>query len=117
MSRILCHLNGLFFEYSTVVGAPVTDLMTEEEFTVYAQRMYGDLHVEHDLPGRFERARARGHSSLDNDSPTLEEYIKGNRAGPKEGSLSIKGLIKHYFSKSIHKADQVVLPGDVGPRQ
>lgn len=42
---------------------------------------------------KVERIKARGHSFFD-DNRTPEECVRFNRNGPKEGSLSVKGILR-----------------------
>jgi hypothetical protein len=84
MGRFVCHLDGKFFEFSTVVDAPVTDLMSEEEFIDYYTRLYGEMAAESDhrdgMRARMQRARENGTSSMlpgDNDGG-IEEFLKSN---------------------------------------
>lgn len=76
-------LDNKYFEFSSVVEAPVTGLMTEEEFVEHYTRMYGELQAndpsENGMRARMERARLYGTSSLVGgpNKDGIEEWLKG----------------------------------------
>ena len=90
MPRHIVHYNGLFGEWSTVVDAPVSMLLSREKFTAYYHR-YGDKIVE-ELPERLARAEKNGTSCYGEES--FESLIELNRAGPKESCLTFAQIIK-----------------------
>lgn len=98
MGRFICHLDGKFFEWSTVVDAPVTYLMEEAEFLAYQRNEYGDRYADSELDTRMERARVKGTSSMLDES--LEALVRGNRAGPGEKTLSFKKLCKYLVDET-----------------
>jgi hypothetical protein len=98
MGRFICHLDGKFFEWSTVVDAPVAYLMEEAEFVAYQQADHDKHYVENELPARMARARSKGTSSMLDDS--LEALVRGNRAGPGEKTLSFKKLCKYLVDET-----------------
>lgn len=61
MPRYICKINNKYFEWSTVVDAIVTDLMTLDEFKEYYQQQYGKEGMR-DLPDRLERVESKGTS-------------------------------------------------------
>lgn len=96
MPRYIAHYNGWFFEWSTVVDAPVTKAMHREEFEQFYKEEYGNRGIE-DLEARLSRAITFGCSAFDGHS--LYELIKGNRAGPKETELSFEEILNQIGVK------------------
>lgn len=90
MGRIICYYDGLFFEWSTVVDAPVTKGMKREEFEEYYLDSYGKSSYI-DMTQRLSRAENNGTSSM--IGHTLEELIECNRAGPQETRLTFDQII------------------------
>jgi hypothetical protein len=84
-----------FLEWSTIVDAPVTYGMDKAELRAYVKEKYGTDGLEH-LDPRINRARAHGHSFMDDPSETAADYIVPNRAGPGETELSLDELIDAY---------------------
>jgi hypothetical protein len=91
MPRYVCQYNGRWFEWSTVVDAPVTFGMTREEFIDY----YNNEYSGRDLESRMERAEQKGTSSM-MDS-TLEDLITSNRAGYNENHLTLGEIERIYL--------------------
>lgn len=83
MPRFILKVCGLYFEYSTIVDAPVTYPTTLEAFTAYYRRQYGALGRDFDL--RMLRVERTGTSEHGADS--WESTVKGNCAGPGESCL------------------------------
>jgi len=82
MPAYICKLDGLYFEWSTIVDAPRTYGMTLEEFTAYYQDEYGHSAMV-DFDDRMLRVEAIGTSSrLHRD---IADLIAWNRAGVAEG--------------------------------
>lgn len=81
MPRYVCCLNNKFFEFSSVVEAPVTGLMTEKEFREYYQHLYGEIKTNDSgaegLDARMERARKYGTSSLMLNGRTFDQWLEG----------------------------------------
>lgn len=81
MPRYVCKLDGLYFEWSTVVDAPVTCGMTLTEFEAYYRDEYGYSGAPR-LAERLVRVAEKGTSShLHRD---IGELIQNNRAGCNE---------------------------------
>jgi hypothetical protein len=83
MPRVVCYLDGKYFEFTTVAEGPCTDLMSEEEFTEHYTRLYGEMAATSDhfdgLRARMARAREYGHSQrIGGDPKTLEEFLQSN---------------------------------------
>lgn len=88
MGRYICHKDGVFFEWSTIVDAPVSYGMNEKEFRLYHKHKYGDLPADE----RIERAIHKGTSSFNDES--LQDLIFHNRAGPDETNISLEEIMK-----------------------
>jgi hypothetical protein len=91
MPRYICHHEGLFFEWSTVVDALVSAAMTENEFRDYYRQVYGSLAYENDFELRIARAKVNGTSCYTRTS--IGEMIKSNRAGDNESQLSLNDIL------------------------
>jgi len=86
MGRFICKLEGKYFEYSTIVDAPITRPMTLERFSAYYRDEYGASGSQ-DFAERLARADAKGTSSHLADS--FEEVILLNRAGDGETAWTL----------------------------
>jgi len=98
MGRALIHENGKFFEWSTVVDAPVTYAMTREEAIEHCLNRHNLSRKEALL--RIQRAEATGTSALGGwlSKGGIAEY---NRAGPNESHLPWPEIIKLVNSPPI----------------
>lgn len=91
MPRYICHHDGKFFEWSTVVDAPVTHAMTREEFEEHYRFQYGQSAMS-EFPERMRRAIAHGCSAR--PSPmSLADLFSGNRAGDGETEATFDEII------------------------
>ncbi len=82
MPRVVCYLDGKYFEFTTVAEGPCSDLMSEEEFVQHYTRLYGEMAAESPhydgMRTRMERAREFGHSQrIGGDPETLEDFLRG----------------------------------------
>lgn len=93
MPRIIIKLDDKYFEWSTVVEAPVTLGLTLEEFIRYYQDEYGRMGLE-GLDRRLERVEKYGTSSM--VDVTVFETIHCNRAGHNEKHLDKDEILEHY---------------------
>lgn len=93
MPRYIVKLEDYYFEWSTIVDAPVTFGMKLDEFKEYYQEAYGTEGMR-DLDYRLERVEMFETSSI--TPTTIKEMIKGNRAGPDETELTIDEILKAY---------------------
>jgi hypothetical protein len=93
MGRFIVKLQQYYFEYSTIVDAPVTFGMDLKDFKAHYRKMNG-LNSMRDLKDRLVRVESKGTSSLYHDS--AEDVLSDNRAGPKESSLSVDELYTAY---------------------
>lgn len=89
MGRFIMHHEGRFFEWSTVVDAPVTDPMGLEAYKARYREEHGSLGMV-DLEGRLERALAKGTSAMGSD--TFDDVVFLNRMGRGERRLSVEAV-------------------------
>ena len=83
-----------YMEWSTVVDAPVSDLMDLEAFRKHYRYYYGD-HGMSELPERMARVDKFGTSAM-NPPESAEALIAFNRAGPGESCLTVEELWNKY---------------------
>jgi hypothetical protein len=93
MPRYIVKIKDRYFDWSTVVDAPVTYGMTLERFREYYRSEYGSDGMRH-LDDRLERVEAKGTSSRLDEN--LKECIGFNRAGENEKQISISQIYKQY---------------------
>jgi len=95
MGRFIIKIKDRYFEWSTVVDAPITNGMTLDELHAHIKEEYGKQGLE-SLPERLKRVEACGTASyLDK---TVTDTIRGNRAGPKGKYLSAKQIYATYVN-------------------
>lgn len=93
MPNHIVRLEDRYFEYSTVVDAPVSHPMTREEFRAYyysPESAHRWRPPDEELDERLARVDAKGTSSMHDAS--AEDTIRCNRAGPNEDELTIEQL-------------------------
>ena len=96
MSAIICHLNGNYNIYSTVMDTFCFDKsISLTELTRVIQRYHGQQGLDQ-LPARLERAHKNGHSGF--EGGTLEEFLDCNRAGEDEAFLSYDECVARFLS-------------------
>lgn len=99
MPRMICKLTDpktktdYYFEWSTVVDAPVTFGQSLEDFKEYYRNEYGQSSVR-DFEDRMKRVEAKGTSSQIYDN--VDELISGNRAGDDETELTKEEILEQY---------------------
>jgi len=93
VGRFIVKLHDYYFEYSTVVDAPVTFGMSLDEFKEYYQYRYGTVGMS-DLPDRLERVEAKGTSCYNDDDAA--DTLSCNRAGPNESELTVEQIYQAY---------------------
>jgi hypothetical protein len=93
MARFIVKLHEHYFEYSTIVDAPVTMGMSRAEFDEYYQDVYGTNGMR-DLPERMERVEAKG-TSAHGDKDAADTLFL-NRAGPDETELTVDEIYQAY---------------------
>lgn len=89
MGRFLIKIKDKYFEWSTVVDAPITYGMTRDECVAYIKEEYGNQGL-FGLNERLEKADECGSSSR--YVSTLEGIEKYNRAGPKGACLTLNEI-------------------------
>ena len=94
MARIIIKIKDRYFDYSTVVEAPVTRGMTLDEFREYYRGEYGEWSLD-ELEGRLHRVEEKGTSSFLDES--VEETIAANYAGDGDSSLTLDEMYDAYF--------------------
>lgn len=90
MPRSICKLDGMYFEWSTIVDAPVTYGLSLKEFKTYYRKEYGREGMRN-LDARLKRVEIHGTSALEGD---VDDVIAINRAGPGETQIDRPALIK-----------------------
>lgn len=84
-----------YFDYSTESGTPLK-AMRLEEYREHYRRLHGRLGLTK-LGERLERADAKGTSARKRES--LEEMLKGNKAGEGQAELSTQEVIDLLMAK------------------
>lgn len=65
-------------------------------------------------PERMVRVESDGHSFVNRGPASPEELVAGNRAGPDESCLSVRGILRMYApGAQLSKAD--LTPADIEP--
>ena len=82
MGRWLVKLGDRYLEWSSIVDAPISMLMTDEELAAYWRERYGTEGLE-----RLATVKAGAPGA---------ESIGWNRAGPNETRLSVEEIIERY---------------------
>lgn len=93
MGRYIIKIEDKYLEWSTVVDAPVTWGVDRKDFEKWYLREYGES-CRDEFDRRMIRVEEKGTSSFMHDS--LDEVLKGNRAGPGETSLSKDEIYQEY---------------------
>ena len=81
MSKCIIKIKDKYFEWSTIVDAPVTYGMDKEELEEYIKSEYGNEGLRK-LPERLKRIEEKGASWV--DFTNLEGTIEFNRAGERK---------------------------------
>lgn len=89
MPRCIVKCEGKYFEWSTVVDAPVSEPKTLEAFKAEYRRRFGSEGFK-DSAARLARVEATGTSS--HDGSTFESLVSCNRFGPNETEMSLEDL-------------------------
>jgi len=93
-----------YVEWSSVVDAPVSDVMTKNEALGAGIAL-----------ARLERADALGHSWTDMDKvQSPEDLVAGNRAGPRESCLSLAAILRVY-APVAGEEDREISVDDIEP--
>lgn len=95
MPTFICHHDGLFFEWSTVVDAPVSAAMSRDEFEQNYLHRFGYEGMR-TLPERLARAVANGTSAR--HSTSLEDMVAGNRAGDDDVEVPLAEIVAYVIA-------------------
>lgn len=95
MPRGIIKIKDKYFEWSTVVDAPVTCAMNMDELKEHIKARYGSEGLD-DLPDRLFRVDKDGCSFHDR---TLDDVICCNRAGDNEEHLSSGEIYEQYAER------------------
>jgi len=93
MPNAIIKIKDKYFEWSTVVDAPVTYGMTKDELYEYIKERYGREGLQ-ELPERLARVEKFGTSFHWNT--TLDELFESNRAGEDETYLTKEEIYAEY---------------------
>ena len=93
MGRAIIKIKDLYFIWSTVVDAPVTYGMTEEQLYKYTKEEYGRTGLEQ-LPEDLKRVTQKGASWY--GPYDLKYTLENNRAGPDESELTEEEIYDTY---------------------
>lgn len=99
MARLIVEFGDRYLEWSTVVDAPVTSLMTLDELTAHIEKKYGARGLA-ELPGRLARVAKFGTSS--GLGTTKENLLRVNRAGDNESSITSEAEMAAQYSEPIN---------------
>jgi hypothetical protein len=104
MGSCLIKIKDLYFEWSTVVDAPITNGMKLRELVDYIEDEYGKQGLR-EFPERFARVIRYGHSMVQRyPSPLLlKGFIEGNRAGENETELTADQIYEKYQRRKNEK--------------
>jgi len=93
MGKFIIKIKDLYFDWSTVVDAPITYGMTREELEAYHLAEYGRAAHERDFDNRMRRVMEKGTSAM---SSTLNQVLICNRAGDNEAELTAEEIYEVY---------------------
>ena len=96
MPRFIAEFGGLYCEWSTVVDAPLTELMSEPELREYLALEYGIDGLK-DLAARMQRVATHGCSSR---VYTKQDLLNCNRAGPQEAHVSSESELVRLYTEN-----------------
>lgn len=93
MGNYIVKIGEKYLEWSTVVDAPITYLMTREELDQHIREEYGRVGLER-LPERVARADSIGTSAMPEQSAA--QLVAYNRAGDNESKLTLEDIATKY---------------------
>lgn len=93
MGSFLVRLGAKIVRWSTVVDAPTHIFDDEDDVRAWIKEEYGNSGLA-GMPARLERLRAKGTSSINDNS--AEDAVCGNRAGKDETELTFEQLVAYY---------------------
>ena len=98
MPRIICKVQDgdtpYYFEWSTIVDAPVTYGMSLDDFKAHYRDQYGEDGMR-GLDDRLKRVELKGVSSMMDDD-SLQDLVAYNRAGEDETCLTLEQIVEWY---------------------
>lgn len=92
MGRGIVKIKDHYLEWSTIVDAPVTFGMSLAELEEHIRYEYGRSGLR-DLPERLARVEQYGTSFI---GTSVEDVLRGNRAGPDEQALTADEIYQAY---------------------
>jgi hypothetical protein len=96
MPRYAIRIDDYYLEWSTIVDAPISYGMSEEEYRKFFIEEYGRA-SGHQLEPRMQRIAQYGTSSRHGDTP--EQLVVANRAGPDECELTLQEIKRAYCER------------------
>lgn len=93
MPSFIVKLQDYYFEYSTIVDAPVTFGLPLDEFKKYYREEYGQQGIDN-LGPRLERVEKYGSSQI--GGIAADDVLLWNRAGPDEVELTPDEIYQAY---------------------
>lgn len=107
MGRFIAEFGGKYLEWSTVIDAPVTNLMDPDELTEYIGMEYGQSGLN-ELPARLARVEKQGTSALSGLSKA--DLLRWNRAGENESHLATEEeIVARYTEPGTGQDDETKL--------
>lgn len=97
MPKHIVKIRDRYFEWSTVVDAPVTYGMTLDELREHVREEYGNSGLEA-LPRRLERVERKGSSAHRGD---LDSLLRVNRAGDRESHATEAEIYRRFHTDPI----------------
>lgn len=96
---LILHKDGAYQQFDTITDATMyTRAVTLEELTLQIKVQHGEYGLL-ELPARLERAHATGCSST--TGTTLDDCIRGNRAGPNGEHISRDQFIAQFLTLAV----------------
>ena len=109
MGKLIVEFGGRYLEWSSVVDAPITYLMSDEQLKEHLLQSYGYEEGLKDFEHRMERVRKHGTSSRLGE--TKEDLLRHNRAGDKEKRVKTETeMVERY---SMPPEQEQALPLDL----
>ena len=93
MGRYIIKIKDRYFDWSTIVDAPITNGMTAEEFEKYHRKEYGEGYHDRAFSRRMELTEKSGTSAIGQD---LDWLLLLNRAGDQESEISKEEIYRRY---------------------
>lgn len=93
MPQYICHHEGKYLLWSTVIDAPETYAGSEQDIRDHIREETGRQGL-HDIEERLRRARETG-TSMRNS--TLRDVVLYNHAGPDGEEITYDDVIRFYF--------------------